>query len=59
MTVLCLAVAFLCAAFAALVLPMGGLNILLGLALLAFAVYWLLVADADIRLARLERRRGR
>jgi hypothetical protein len=58
-TVLCLAAAFLCAATAAIVLPMGGLHILLGVALVAFAVYWLLVADADIRLARLERRRGR
>lgn len=57
MTVLALICAFLHAALAALVLPMGGWNIALGVALLLGAVFWLCIADADIRLARFERRR--
>ena len=59
MILLCLAGAFLSAAAAAIFLPMGGAYIFVGLAFIAAAIYFLLVADADIRLSRLDDRRTR
>ena len=54
-----LVMAFVHAAAAAILLPQGGWYVFLGLIALVGAAGWLFVADADIRLARSEERRGR